>query len=608
MFTFWKQFWKLSKKVHKAMISVFLLILVIEVLRLMTPYVMKVMIDFTTKHHQEILGNQQLQRQFMLYGAVFVGSFFIMRCLGIWKNWLLWRHTVIDNIDVEYKESNQQLLELPLSYHEGEGAGQKAKRTHRGIDRMTKMYENLAYSFIPAMFETAAGFVPIFMYEPQAAMILLAALVIHILLSNRVMQIVSPLHLEEYLKDQAIAGKMTEAMVNVNSVQVHDMENHFCAQHNERVTAMTKVSYRINGIYNRYDLYRNINISLAALATFALTSRNLLDGGLSVGDWTLCLWLYVRILERMFELTQIQQVIAECETPIKKLYELMQEPVVRDAGDALPWPVEAAEENYIVAEKVSFAYPSQQTLIVNGNGKQKKLATSLAEVSLSIPRQKFIGVLGPTGSGKSTFIKLLMLQYNPMHGEIRVHGVPLQRLRRSDWRQRIGYVPQEVGIFSGTVMENIKMFSPGLSNEEAIEMAQLCHAHEFISELPQGYDTAVGEFGFKLSGGQRQLLGIVRAMCRRPELLILDEATSSLDSESEGKVQEAIEALRAQQLCTVVAIAHRLSTVQKADRLFILHKGRLVASGTHEELLAEDGLYALLWRKQHEKGQVVRAA
>jgi ABC-type multidrug transport system fused ATPase/permease subunit len=213
----------------------------------------------------------------------------------------------------------------------------------------------------------------------------------------------------------------------------------------------------------------------------------------------------------------------------------------------------------------------------------------LKDFSLEVPKGQTVALVGSSGAGKSTLAALLPRLYDVTSGAIEIDGIDIRNYEISTLRRRIATVSQDTYLFNVTIRENIAYGLPDTDDQQVIEAAQLANAHEFITQLPLGYDTLIGERGIQLSGGQRQRLSIARAILRNPDILILDEATSALDSQSEQLVQEALERLR--QNRTVIVIAHRLSTVRNADRIVVLEKGKLIESGGHKQLLASQGAY-----------------
>ncbi len=244
-------------------------------------------------------------------------------------------------------------------------------------------------------------------------------------------------------------------------------------------------------------------------------------------------------------------------------------------------------EGNVSFDHVNFSYPSRPEITV------------LKDVSFSAGAGQKIAIVGPSGSGKSTMASLILQFYHPQSGNITFDGKPADSFALTDIRNQVAIVPQDVLLFGGSILENIAYGKLGASREEVIEAAKKANAHNFISNFPESYDTLVGERGVKLSGGQRQRIAIARALLRNPSILILDEATSSLDSESERLVQEALEILMKNR--TSIIIAHRLSTIREADKIIVLDKGTITETGSHAELMHnETGLYRYLSQLQLE--------
>jgi ATP-binding cassette subfamily B protein len=289
--------------------------------------------------------------------------------------------------------------------------------------------------------------------------------------------------------------------------------------------------------------------------------------------------IYVIILASAFAvLSEVYGDLLRAAGATERLMELLasQSPIKSPSNPALALIPKAGSA--ITFDNVTFHYPSRPN------------QAALRDFSLQIDAGRTVALVGPSGAGKSTVFQLLLRFYDTQSGRILLDGVPTRDLKLDDLRHRIGIVPQDAVVFSNSALENIRYGRPDASDAEVKAAAAAAFADGFITALPQGYDTFLGERGVRLSGGQRQRIAIARAILKNPPLLLLDEATSALDAESERMVQAALEsAMRGR---TTLVIAHRLATVQKADRIVVIDEGRLVEQGTHAELVAMGGVYA----------------
>jgi subfamily B ATP-binding cassette protein MsbA len=317
-----------------------------------------------------------------------------------------------------------------------------------------------------------------------------------------------------------------------------------------------------------------------SLLIMVVGGRAILTGEMTLGDLIMYFFVAALMVMPLVQIASIGTQISEAFAGLDRIREI-RATVTEDAGDE--GRVSVAElEGDVVFEDVTFGYDAEKPVV--------------HEIDLHAPPGTTTALVGPSGSGKSTIISLVMAFHRPQKGRVRVDGTDLADLKLADYRRHLGVVLQDNFLFDGTVRDNIAYSRPDASDGEIREAARVAHCDEFVSRFPDGYDTIVGERGVKLSGGQRQRVAIARAILADPRVLILDEATSSLDSESEALIQDGLRKLRAGR--TTFVIAHRLSTIRSANQILVLDDGRIIERGTHAELLRNAGLYRRLYERQ----------
>ena len=349
----------------------------------------------------------------------------------------------------------------------------------------------------------------------------------------------------------------------------------------EQLAGYVTASFRVLSLGNVASQGVQFINKLVTAGILFFGAKLVIDGDLSVGELVAFNILAGRVSAPVLRLAQIWQDFHQARLSVERLGDILNtpaEPTLNSSRAALP-----AIRGDIEFEHVTFRYRADGPEVLH-------------DVSFQIPAGQVVGIVGESGSGKSTLAKLMQRLYVPESGRVLVDGVDIAQIDASWLRRQMGIVLQENVLFNRSVRDNIALADPAFPIERVIAAAKLAGAHEFILELPEGYDTIVGERGSTLSGGQRQRIAIARALITNPRILILDEATSALDYESERKIQENMKEIAKDR--TVFIIAHRLSTVRKTDRILGIDHGRLVEDGTHDELVKTSGRYASLYRIQ----------
>lgn len=525
----------------------------------------------------------------VLVGFVFLATVVrapLQTWLAVWWHWAIALRARHDNNEKVLK----QILTLPLDFYDENNPGRIASRVARGIENHTWGYPEIAGQVIPKVVRVLGIFAVILWIEWRLAIAFLISFALIFGFSLRNLRGIMGRErlLDEYMENTA--SRTSEIITNIKTVKAFATEARELKRQRQRQgRELFMVLYRIHRDYVRLYSWQQTAVKSCVFGVLSFTLVTALAGQISIGHFVTILTLASMAYAELEPLSIQAEMFARRYAPVMRYHEFMATPAGPDA-QTLKFAESVPSYHFtgkIEFDNLSFGYDRDRPVLNN--------------INLLIEPYQTVALVGRSGSGKSTLVKLLLRYFDPTVGCIRMDGDDIRNLDVTAYRRRLAIVHQEVDLFNGTLLDNLTYGNPEASLGEVQAACRIAQVDSFVAELPQTYYTIVGERGLRLSGGQRQRIGIARALLVNPDVLVLDEATSSLDYESERAIQQAMRSLFGSR--TLIIIAHRLSTVREADQIVVLDQGRIVEIGNHGQLLQRGGVYHRLHGLQ-ESGEL----
>ncbi|HCR47419.1 MAG TPA: ABC transporter [Marinobacter hydrocarbonoclasticus] len=493
---------------------------------------------------------------------------------------ILWRNLAQRLQSDLRQDAYEHAQRLDMSFFEANSSGQLVATMNDDVNQLERFLDGGANAMIQVAVTVVAVGAVFFVLSPLIALLAFTPIPLIIWGAFYFQRKAGPLYADVREKVGDLSSRLANNLGGIATIKSFTAEQREAKRLKDASEAYVDANRRAIRISSAFIPVIRMAILAGFLATFTVGGMMALEGSLNVGAYGVLVFLTQRLLWPLTGLAEVIDLFERAMASTRRILDLLSEPVnVRDeAGKTLEQPVRGK----VSFNQVSFRYA--------GSG------AGIQDITLNVPAGNTLALVGATGSGKSTLIKLLLRFYDPSHGDIRIDGQPIREVSLKSLRDAIGLVSQDVYLFEGSIRDNLAYGKPDASEEEIIDAARTAEAWSFIEALPEGLDTPVGERGIRLSGGQRQRLSLARALLKNPPILVLDEATSAVDNETEAAIQRSLRRIGHNR--TVIMIAHRLSTIVDADTIAVVENGRIVEEGDHNSLIHNNGAYAAQWRVQ----------